>query len=129
VLISDNVTANAIASQATNAMINGDNTASMQPFTDSSPNASPTGLTATAYSSTQINLAWSETSTNETGFAIERCTGSTCTNFVQVATVGASVKTYSSTGLVTKTAYRYRVRAYNGGGYSFYTNIGAATTK
>jgi len=84
---------------------------------------------ATAFSTTQINLAWSENVTNETGFAIERCAGAACTNFVQVATVGASVKTYSSAGLSSLTAYRFRVRAYNGGGYSFYTNTGAATTK
>ena len=34
--------------------------------------AAPTGLTATAASSSQINLAWSDTANNETGFRIER---------------------------------------------------------
>jgi hypothetical protein len=96
---------------------------------DASPDEAPTNLTATVLSTSQIKLAWSEAVSNETGFAIERCAGSTCTNFVQVGTVSTGVKTFTSTGLASRTAYRFRVRAYNGGGYSFYTNISAATTK
>ena len=34
--------------------------------------AAPTNLTATAVSSTQINLAWTDNASNETGFAIEQ---------------------------------------------------------
>ena len=37
------------------------------------PNA-PSSLTATAASSSQINLAWTDNSTNETGFKVERAT-------------------------------------------------------
>ena len=53
--------------------------------------APPSGLTATAASSSQINLNWTDNATNETGFKIERCQGSACTNFAQIATVGANV--------------------------------------
>ncbi|HLM61207.1 MAG TPA: fibronectin type III domain-containing protein, partial [Pyrinomonadaceae bacterium] len=113
--------------QSRNAL-KGDNTAFMQAVYDASPNDSPTTLTAAAASKSQINLTWAETVGNETGFVIERCTGTTCTNFVQVTRVGANVKTYSNTGLAANTAYRFRVRAYNGGGYSFYTNTAASTT-
>jgi PKD repeat protein len=88
----------------------------------------PTNLTATAISRSQINLSWTDNAGNETGFKIERCTGATCTNFAQIAAVGANVKTFSNTGLKRNTSYRYRVRAYNGGGDSAYSNIATAKT-
>ncbi|MEN9933877.1 MAG: hypothetical protein RLZZ387_456 [Chloroflexota bacterium] len=90
--------------------------------------AAPTNLAATAVSRSQINLTWTDTATNETGFTIERCRGATCTKFAQVATVGANVTSFSNTGLAKNTAYRYRVRATNGGGASAYSNIATATT-
>lgn len=90
--------------------------------------AAPSNLTATAVSRTQINLAWSDNSNNEQGFKIERCQGGTCTNFVEIAQVGPNVSSYSNTGLTRNTRYRYRVRAFNGGGNSGYSNIAAART-
>ena len=60
--------------------------------------ADPANLTASAVSGSQINLAWTDGSTNELGFKIERCTGAGCSNFAQVATVGANVTSYSNTG-------------------------------
>ena len=48
----------------------------------------PTGLKATAVSSSQINLTWVDSGTTEQGFKIERCTGAGCSNFAQIATVG-----------------------------------------
>ncbi|MBI5034619.1 MAG: fibronectin type III domain-containing protein [Chloroflexi bacterium] len=90
--------------------------------------ADPSNLTATAISGSQINLAWTDGSTNEVGFKIERCTGAGCSNFAQVATVGANVTSYSNTGLTSSTSYSYRVRAYNGVGDSGYTNVASTTT-
>jgi len=90
--------------------------------------AEPTNLTATAVSKSQINLTWTDNATNEDGFRIERCKGSTCTNFALIATVGANVTSYSNTGLSSNTSYRYRVRSYNASGNSGYSNIAAATT-
>jgi hypothetical protein len=91
------------------------------------PNA-PSNLTATAVSQTQVNLAWTDNSNNETGFKIERCQGSGCTGFVEIAQVGANTTSYSNTGLSGNTRYRYRVRAFNGGGNSGYSNIAAVRT-
>lgn len=90
--------------------------------------AAPTNLTATAVSYNQINLAWKDNATNETGFYVERCKGATCTNFTRIATVGANVTTYASTGLSSNTTYRFRVRAYNATGASSYSNIASAKT-
>ncbi len=89
--------------------------------------AAPTGLTATPISASQVNLAWSDNSTNETGFHIERSTNGT--SFTQIATVGAGVKTYSNTGLARNTLYYYRVNAFNAAGNSAYSNTANARTK
>src|SRR4030095_6026305 len=86
------------------------------------PNA-PSNLTAVAVSSTQINLSWTDNSPDEDGFNIERCTGNGCTNFGQIAQVGKNVAQFPNTGLTKNTWYRYRVRAFNAGGDSAYSNI------
>jgi hypothetical protein len=91
------------------------------------PNA-PTNLIATTVSKSQINLSWTDNATNETGFYIERCKGSTCTNFTRIATVGPNVITFANTGLAKNTTYSYRVQAYNEAGVSAYSNIASATT-
>lgn len=92
------------------------------------PPLAPSNLAASASSATQINLSWTDNSGNENGFRIERCTGSTCTNFVQIAEVGANVTSFPNTGLTKSTTYRYRVRAFNVPGNSAYSNIASATT-
>ncbi|HEX6629032.1 MAG TPA: fibronectin type III domain-containing protein [Gemmatimonadaceae bacterium] len=90
----------------------------------------PTALSATAASGTRINLAWTDNSTDESGFRVERApdvNGAPGT-FTLIASVAANVTTYGNTGLVIGTRYWYRVRAYNGVGNSAYTNIADATT-
>ncbi|MBA3323690.1 MAG: fibronectin type III domain-containing protein [Pyrinomonadaceae bacterium] len=86
-------------------------------------------LIATAASSTQINLAWTDNSANEDGFRVERCQGVGCINFVQIAELLANATTYGDTALAFNTVYTYRVRAYNSGGNSAYSNIASATTQ
>jgi C1A family cysteine protease/transcriptional regulator CtsR len=89
------------------------------------PNA-PSNLIATPISSSQINLTWQDNSGDETGFKIERKTGSG--SYSQIATVGAGVTSYSNSGLSTSTTYYYRVRAYSAAGNSNYSNEASATT-
>jgi transcriptional regulator CtsR len=99
--------------------------ATTQGVTISAPLA-PSGLTATAASSSQINLAWQDNATNEDGYRIER--SSDGVNFTLVTTVGANAKSYAVTGLAASTTYSFRVRAYNSGGDSAWSNTAAGTT-
>ena len=87
----------------------------------------PSGLTAAPASQTQINLSWTDNSNNESGFKIERSPNGT-SGWTQIATVGINATTYSNTGLTCNTTYYYRVRAYNAGGDSGYSNTANATT-
>jgi hypothetical protein len=93
--------------------------------------ADPTNLTATAGASGRsrfVDLTWNDNSNNETGFAIERCTGATCSNFSTIATVASNVTTYRNSNLQKNRTYRYRVRATGSAGDSGYSNIASATT-
>src|SRR5207249_1688855 len=66
----------------------------------------PTGLTATAVSTSQINLSWTASTDNVgvTGYKIFR-------NSVQVGT--ATTTSYSDTGLSASTTYTYTASAYD----------------
>ncbi|WP_396167510.1 FISUMP domain-containing protein [Flavobacterium sp.] len=77
---------------------------------------SPTNLAGTVISTTQINLSWTDNSTNETGFKIERKTGSG--TYAVVGTVNADVLTYNDLGLTPNTTYTYRIYSYNAAGNS-----------
>ncbi len=95
--------------------------------TPSAPNA-PLNLVATAISRSQIRLSWTDNSDNETGFRVERCKGSGCTNFALISTLGANATSFNNTGLTRNRAYTYRIRAYNTVGNSAYSNSATATT-
>lgn len=84
--------------------------------------AAPTNLTSNAKTNSQVVLSWADNATNELNYLIERCKGTGCTNFSQIASVGANVTTYSNTGLSRNTSYNYRVRAANATGKSAYSN-------
>ena len=89
--------------------------------------STPTGLLASAVSSSQINLSWTDNSGNETGFDLERSSdGST---FNALASVDANATTYQNTGLTANTKYYYRVRAKNSAGSSGWSNVAEATTQ
>ena len=89
----------------------------------------PSRLEASALSASQIALRWQDDGGTEDGFRVERCTGTGCTAFSQVAVVGHDVTSYVDAGLARNTAYSYRVRAFNAGGDSTYSNTATAKTR
>jgi len=92
------------------------------------PLAKPTSATATAVSSSQINLTWIDNSVSETGYKIER-KRTAAGSYAQIAQVGANVQNYSDTnGLASNTRYYYRIRATNGTLNSDYSNEPSAVT-
>ncbi len=99
------------------------------PPSDTQPPTAPSNASATATSSSQINLTWTASTDNVgvTAYQVERCAGATCTTFAQVASVAASP--YNDTGLSPSTSYSYRVRATDAAGNrSPYSNVASATT-
>jgi chitodextrinase len=109
------------------------NTASATTSTapDTQPPTTPSGLTATAAGTTQINLSWTGSTDNVgvTGYHIERCQGAGCSNFAEIAATSGTGTTFSNTGLTTGTSYSYRVRAQDAvPNLSGYSNTASATT-
>jgi hypothetical protein len=87
----------------------------------------PSGLTAAAVSSSQVNLLWQDNSGDETGFRIERKTGAGGV-YATVTTTAANTTAFSNTGLASGTTYYYRVQALSASGPSSYSNEAFATT-
>jgi len=87
------------------------------------PDGPPSHLVARAEGPTLINLSWTNNTGDATGFKIERCQGTGCSNFTEVATVTAEVTSYQDTGLAPSMSYSYRVQAYNTALKSAYSNI------
>jgi hypothetical protein len=97
---------------------------------DSTPPTAPTGLSATATSSTQINLSWSAATDNVavTGYRVERCQGSGCSSWAEIAQPTGT--TYSDLGRSASTSYSYRVRAVDAAGnLGPYSATASAKTK
>lgn len=92
----------------------------------------PSALTATMISSSQINLQWTASSTTDlSGYAIERCTGAGCMDFAQIATVTPyTANAYANTDIASSTTYRYRIRGMKvtAGIYTDYSNIAESVT-
>lgn len=88
----------------------------------------PSSFLATANSSSQINLTWTDNSTSEVGFKIERAT-TTCSGFLPIHTTVSNVTSYSDEGLVQNTLYCYRVYAFNNNTSSSYSSESSATTE
>ncbi|HVN26215.1 MAG TPA: fibronectin type III domain-containing protein [Candidatus Paceibacterota bacterium] len=102
--------ANNTSAQSTSA------NATTQSSGDTTPPSTPTNFTATVYSPTQINLAWTASTDNVgvSGYKIYR-------NGTQIAT--STQTSYSNTGLSVNTTYTYTVAAYDAAG-----NVSAQAT-
>jgi hypothetical protein len=88
--------------------------------------AAPENLSASAYFDQHINLYWADISVDEVGFAVERRVDAG--SWEQVALVGADTESWQDTDVLSSTAYTYRIRAYNAGQFSEYSNEAGAST-
>jgi Tol biopolymer transport system component len=92
------------------------------------PPAAPTNFQVVSAAANQVQLGWTDASTTEDGFAIERCTSRGCSNFVEIGRVGANTTTYLDGTVAGNTQYSYRMRAFNTGGVSTYTSVVSVKT-
>ena len=100
------------------------------PPPDAQAPTAPTNPTASAASSSQITLSWTGSTDNVgvTGYSVERCQGSGCSNFAQITTSPGT--TFTDAGLSASTSYSYRVRATDAAGnLSGYSTVASATTQ
>jgi plastocyanin len=92
----------------------------------STPPLAPTGLVATALSTSAIQLAWSEASSGVSQFHVEQ--QSLGGSFQEIGTVPGGTTTDLVSGLDAATFYSFRVRAENASGLSPYSNVAGAAT-
>jgi hypothetical protein len=88
--------------------------------------SAPTALVTTSITASQVSLAWTDNSTNESGFQLERSTDGV--NFSVIATLGANTTRSTGGAVSAQTTYYYRVRAYTSAGSSAYSNTLRVTT-
>ncbi len=84
----------------------------------------PSTCSSTRDSDTQLTITWTDNSSNETGFKIERKTEAG--DWTQIDTDSASP--YVDTTTSANHSYQYRVRAYNNAGNSDYSTASAIYT-
>jgi len=96
---------------------------------DPQPPAAPSDLVVTSTTMNSISLSWADNSDTESGFKLERCMGTTCTNFQQLPAFGANITSYNDTGLKANATYRYRLRAFNAAGNSAYSNTASGRAR
>ena len=83
--------------------------------------AAPSNLQAAAVSASRVDLTWSDNSSDESGFQVERKRG-TGGFYGPVYSSSAGVTNWSDSGLGGGQTYYYRVSAYYPGGNSVYSN-------
>ncbi|HEY2461274.1 MAG TPA: LamG-like jellyroll fold domain-containing protein [Candidatus Acidoferrum sp.] len=96
---------------------------------DAQAPAAPANVKATANGTSAINLSWTAATDNVgvTNYFVERCQGSGCTGFAQIATTAGV--SFADSGLTASTTYSYRVRATDAAGnLGAYSAVTAATT-
>jgi uncharacterized protein (TIGR02145 family) len=90
--------------------------------------AAPENLTGEVISTSAIDLMWTDRSTNETGFKIERKIGSG--TYSIVGTTATDITSFNDANLTSGTTYTYRVYSNNSVGNSLtYSNELTITTK
>src|SRR5262249_58374120 len=80
---------------------------------DTTPPTQPGTLSTNAVSGGEIDLSWGASTDNVgvNGYQVERCQGTGCTNFTQIASTSATTTTYTDTTPTAINTYTHRVRA------------------
>lgn len=86
----------------------------------------PTDLTAVENTPGSVELSWIVTSSNQTGFKIDRWSASE--GWVEIADLGASEVNYTDNSVEENSDYKYRIAAYNTDTESEYSNETEITT-
>ncbi len=97
---------------------------------DPVPPDAPSSLIAKAISSSRMFLSWTDRSSDEEGFKIERKEGgcASTNEWSEIAVLGRDEKKFSDKGLTANTNYAYRVRAFKGDSHSDYSNCASSKT-
>ncbi|TZF83282.1 T9SS type B sorting domain-containing protein [Pedobacter sp. BS3] len=85
----------------------------------------PSGLVAEVLSLAEIRVSWTDNTTTETGFELERSTDGT--TFTLLTTLPANVVTYTDNTVTAGTHYYYRARAVAGTDVTPYSNVSDVT--
>jgi outer membrane protein assembly factor BamB len=113
------------------AQVQSDMTTPIGSSSDTTPPTQPGTLSANAVSASEVDLSWGASTDNVgvTGYKVERCSGSGCTNFAQIGTTTGTGTTYKDTTVSAPNSYSYRVRATDAAGnLSTYSNTASAST-
>jgi hypothetical protein len=86
---------------------------------------SPTGLVAATLAYDRVGLAWTDNSTDESGFSLERSADGVA--YQAIASLGADATAFTDVSVDPATRYYYRVRGWNGAGASGWS-VASATT-
>ena len=92
------------------------------------PLGTPSGLTATPVSASQIDLAWADNAGAETAQVLQRSTDAAFSAPTSIS-LGANVQSYSDSALAAGTTYWYRVRAVDASDGSAWSPVASATTQ
>jgi YVTN family beta-propeller protein len=104
-----------------------DDALSIGAFIGDTPPSAPSGLEAEPHDENAIFISWSDNSSDELGFRIERSEENE-DNYVQIASVAENTTAYEDYHLSSDTVYYYRLRAYKEASDSDYSASANATT-
>ena len=88
----------------------------------------PTNLRVDFIAATRIQIVWTDSGNNADGYIIESCAQRGCNNFIEVGRVFPDIRHFVHNNLFPNTQYYYRVKAFNAGGTSPYTDVVSAKT-
>lgn len=91
------------------------------------PPTAPSALSGNAATATTVNLSWTDNSTDEVTFQIQRDTDNTFPSPASLS-AAANATTYGDSGLTGSTTYYYRIRAVRGLSHSAWSSTASVTT-